>query len=144
MSVSNRHASTAPSRDRRITQQATSPLTGIRVLIVEDEFYLADDLARALTSAGAEIVGPVGSLAEAERKVDEGAFDCAVIDMNLRGDFAYAVAERLGAAGVPVVVATGYNQASLPERLKDVPRVEKPFSPNEVVELLSRMLENCP
>jgi CheY-like chemotaxis protein len=114
-------------------------LAGTRVLIVEDEFYLADDLSRAVSNAGAEVVGPVGTLAEAEDKVSQGGFDCAVIDMNLRGDFAYSVAERLGRTGVPVIVATGYNRASLPDALKDVPRLEKPFSPAAVVELLSRM-----
>ena len=115
-----------------------TPLVGTRVLVVEDECYLADDLSRALASAGAEIVG---TLDEADRKVAEGGFDCAVVDMNLRGDFAYAVVEQLGEAGVPFVVATGYNQTSLPETLAHAPRVEKPFAPREVVELLARLQE---
>jgi CheY-like chemotaxis protein len=122
----------------------TNPLSGTRVLVVEDEYYLADDLSRALSSAGADIVGPVGTLAEAERKVSEGVFDCAVLDMNLRGNFAYSVAERLGVAGVPFVVATGYNQSSLPEAFAEVPRVEKPFAPRDVVDLLVRIRENRP
>ena len=117
-------------------------LAGTRVLIVEDEYYLADDLSRALSGAGAEIVGPVGTLDEAELKVGEGGFDCAVVDMNLRGDLAYDVARKLSDAGVPFVVATGYNQSSLPDELADVPRVEKPFAPREVVDLLVRMREN--
>ena len=121
-----------------------TPLTGTRVLVVEDEYYLADDLSRALCGAGAEVVGPVGSLEDAESKVSEGGFDCAVVDMNLRGDFAYAVAERLGTVGVPFVVATGYNQSSLPEALANAPRVEKPFATHEVVDLLVRIFENRP
>ena len=119
-----------------------TPLAGTRVLIVEDEYYLADDLSRALSGAGADVVGPVGTLDEADRKVTEGGFDCAVVDMNLRGDFAYAVAERLGGSGVPFVVTTGYNQSSLPEALADVPRVEKPFAPRDVVDLLVRIRES--
>ena len=116
-----------------------APLKGTRVLIVEDEYYLADDLSRALSGAGAEIVGPVGTLEDAENTVSEGEFDCAVVDMNLRGDFAYAVAQRLGASGVPYVVATGYNQSSLPDSLANVPRIEKPFAAREVVDLLMRV-----
>jgi CheY-like chemotaxis protein len=127
-----------------MTNPATDVLSGARVLIVEDEYYLADDLSRALSGVGAEIVGPVGTLDEADRKVAEGAFDCAVIDMNLRGDFAYALAERLGDSGVPFVVATGYNQSSLPNALVSAPRVEKPFAPAEVVDLLVRMRANRP
>lgn len=125
--------------EQTIVEDRENPLAGTRVLIVEDEYYLADDLSRALTEAGAEIIGPVGTLPEAEEKLDEASFDCAVIDMNLRGDFAYTVADRLGAAGVPFIVSTGYNQDSLPELLRDVPRVEKPFPPRRVIELLTAM-----
>ena len=99
-----------------MTREEETRLAGARVLIVEDEYYLADDLSRVLSGAGAEIVGPVGTLDEAQAKVSEGAFDFAVVDMNLRGDFAYDVARRLGDAGVPFVVATGYNQSSLPDQ----------------------------
>ena len=37
----------------------------LRVLIVEDEYYLAADLAEALQARGARIVGPVGTFDEA-------------------------------------------------------------------------------
>ena len=129
--------------DEAMVEPRTTPLSGTRVLIVEDEYYLADDLSRALAKAGAEVVGPVSTLDEAQAKVDEGAFDFAVIDMNLRGDFAFALAERLGEAGKPFVIATGYNQNSIPESLRDVPRVEKPFSSHQIVELLAGMRGNA-
>ena len=122
-------------------QQRSNSLSGARVLVVEDEYYLADDLARTLTKAGAEVVGPVATVVDAEAKVSEGGFNCAIIDMNLRGDFSFAIAERLGETGVPFIVATGYNRTSLPDSLKHVPRVEKPFSPTEVVRLLSDIRE---
>ncbi len=113
---------------------------GTTVLVIEDEFFLADDLTRSLCSAGAEVVGPVGTLAEAEDSVRRGGFDCAVIDMNLRGDFAYGLAQKLREAHVPLVLATGYNQNSLPDALAGVPRVEKPFSPREVIDLLASLV----
>ena len=115
------------------------PLSGTRVLLVEDEYYLADDLSRALSQAGAEVVGPVGTLNEAVQRIGEGAFDCAVVDMNLRGQPAYSLAEQLKSAKVPFIVATGYNQASLPEWLRSVPRIEKPFSPNDVTRMLAEI-----
>lgn len=111
-----------------MTREELHSLNGVKVLVVEDEYFLADDLSRSLAKAGAEVVGPIGSPDEANAKVSEGAFDCAVIDMNLRGEFTFAMAERLRAAGVPFIVATGYNQASLPDAMKNVPRIEKPFS----------------
>lgn len=126
-----------------MADEHTGPLSGTRVLVVEDEYYLADDLSRSLVEAGAEVVGPIATLADAERKVAEGKFDCAVVDMNLRGDFAHAIAERLVARGVPLVITTGYNSGSIPDALRGVPRVEKPFAPDRIVELLAGMRIGC-
>lgn len=132
-----------PDGGESMTSERTSPLNGTRVLIVEDEYYLADDLSRALSDAGATVIGPVATLQEAEQRLSDDAFDCAVVDMNLRGEFAFAVAERLKARNVPFVVATGYNAQSLPHALKDAPRVEKPFAPKQVIELLIQTRQNA-
>ncbi len=108
-------------------------LSGARILVVEDEYYIADDLCRALRTEGAEVLGPVATLEEAEQAVREGEFDCAVLDMNLRGDAAFPLADRLEEAGVPFLIATGYNSAALPDRLQKKPRVEKPFDVAQVI-----------
>lgn len=102
-----------------MADERTAPLSGNRVLVVEDEYYLADDLSRELRAAGAGVVGPFGSIADPEAAIDIGDFDCAVLDMNLRGDLAFMIAEQLASAKVPFIVATGYNQSSLPESLND-------------------------
>lgn len=122
--------------DAMVVEQRAKVLNGTRVLVVEDEYYLAADLSRALADAGAKVVGPVGSLPEAQAAVVAGGFDYAVVDMNLRGSFAHAVAEQLSDLGVPFVIATGYDRASMPENLRHTPRVEKPFAPLEVVDRL--------
>lgn len=115
-------------------------LRGARILIVEDEFFLADDLAAALRDAGAEVLGPAGTVAEAESIVDASAFDCAVIDMNLRGEMAYSIADRLQAAGIPFLIATGYDGAALPARFAGVPQLEKPADTRKVIEALPMLL----
>lgn len=120
-----------------MTDERTTPLSGTRVLVVEDEYYLADDLSRELRAAGAEVVGPFGSVADAETAIDAGDFDYVVLDMNLHGDLAFTIADRLASTRVPFIVATGYNLTSLPESLKDVPRLEKPYTPQQAVELLT-------
>ena len=127
-----------PNGGDSMTSERMTSLSGARVLIVEDEYYLADDLSRALTDAGAEVVGPVATLDEAVQRVADDGFDCAVVDMNLRGDFLFDFAEKLKSTGKPFVIATGYNQASLPGCLLEVPRIEKPFAPHDVVDLLIR------
>ena len=123
--------------DGEMTAGADGDLRGARILIVEDEYFIADDMAAALRLRGAEVVGPVGTVEEADRIVAEGAFDCAILDMNLRGDMAYPVADRLSEAGIPFIIATGYNSASLPERFNSVPRVEKPVDPALVLAALT-------
>ena len=116
-------------------------LSNARILIVEDEYYLADDLARALTRQGAEVVGPVGALDEAEILVGQGNFDCAILDINLRGEMAFPLADRLEAKGIPFIVASGYNSAAIPERFLAFPRIEKPFNPTEVIAAIPHLLD---
>lgn len=114
----------------------------MRVLIVEDEYYLADDLARALADGGHDVLGPVGTVEEAEQAVAEDRFDAAIIDMNLHGENAFTIADGLKAKGIPFVIATGYGNASLPDRFADAPRVEKPFDPDAVIAALPNFTAN--
>ena len=102
-------------------------LSGRRVLVVEDEYYLADDLVRALRARGADVVGPMPSLERAVAAASSEAIDFAVIDLNLKGDHGFPVADALADRRVPFVFATGYDEAVIPERHRDVKRWEKPF-----------------
>jgi CheY-like chemotaxis protein len=86
------------------------------------------------------VLGPVGSVEEAFDILTGGELDCAILDMNLRGDMAYPVADRLAEAGIPFVIATGYNSASLPERFSEAPRVEKPVDPAMVLAAVAPLL----
>jgi DNA-binding NtrC family response regulator len=111
-------------------------LAGRRILIVEDEYYLAADLAESLRAWGAAVVGPVGSYDEAVAAVEAAGFDTVVLDMNLRGETSHKLAEKLDELAIPYLIATGYSAESLPERLRGKPRIEKPFRPERVAEIL--------
>jgi CheY-like chemotaxis protein len=64
-----------------------SVLAGRRILVVEDEYFLADDIHHALAQLGAEVVGPVPTLRGAlEVLADESRIDAAVLDINLRNE----------------------------------------------------------
>lgn len=121
----------------------TSPLAGTRILVVEDEYYLADDLVRALRSHGADVAGPVGTLAQAEALVAKGRIDCAILDINLRGEMAFPVADRLGEAGVPFLIATGYSRSHLPERFGEIPRLQKPYDADQLLALVPEAMESA-
>ena len=115
------------------------PLSGCRVLIVEDEYFLAADLQAALKSLGANVIALVGDLDEALDLLANGGFDIAVVDINLRGRLAFSIAERLQQRGIPFVFATGYGADQIPAQFADVIRWEKPFEQQELLKDLVRL-----
>ena len=115
-------------------------LQGARVLVVEDEYFIADDLVRALVSCGATPVGPVGTLEQASRLLENEQVDAAILDLNLHGDMAYPLAERLSREQMPCLIISGYAGESLPDSLKGMARLEKPVSPKVAMSSLSQEL----
>lgn len=115
----------------------TETLSGRAVLVVEDEFYLADDLRRALVDRGAAVVGPVATVARARSLVDKERIDFAVLDVNLRGELIFPLAAELRARAVPFVFTTGYDAETIPEEFSDVERWEKPFTADRLVSAIS-------
>jgi CheY-like chemotaxis protein len=105
-----------------------SRFLGRSVLIVEDDFIVADDLSETLAEAGARVVGPAATVGEALALVDGGEdIDGALIDLNLCGEFAYPVAEALSRRSIPFVFVTGYDAGDIDPRFAAAPRCEKPF-----------------
>ena len=86
------------------------PLHDQRVLIVEDEALVAMELARVLTAAGAQVVGPAGSIEEALELVNRKPIDRAVLDINLGGRLVTPVAQALAARAIPFIYLTGYQE----------------------------------
>ncbi|UWU80866.1 response regulator [Bradyrhizobium huanghuaihaiense] len=105
-----------------------APLSGRRILVVEDEYFLADDISRALRSAGAEIAGPVSELDEAIPIINDGGIlDGAVLDVNIHSEMVFPVAQELKARQVPFVFTTGYDKVSIAPQFHDVMLWEKPI-----------------
>ncbi|WP_421739089.1 PAS domain-containing protein [Caulobacter sp.] len=93
-----------------------------RVLVVEDEALVAMDLARVLAQAGAQVVGPAGSIEEALDLIASMEIDRAVLDVNLGGRIVTPVAQALSARAIPFVYLTGYQEPGV----SDGPVLRKP------------------
>jgi DNA-binding response OmpR family regulator len=114
-----------------------------RVLIVEDHFAVADSLRMFLENAGFEVTGMAGTLAAASALVDGGGFDVAILDIRLGSVSIAPVADRIAAAGVPIVFLTGYSEVDiLPEPLRAHPRLSKPCDPGLLAATLRRLIES--
>lgn len=108
-------------------------LNGRRILIIEDEHIVAESLSRALRTWGAVVVGAIATVEQSLAFLDtESRIDGALLDINLRGVSAYAVADALIARGVPLVFTTGYSTPHIPERYRNVPVLQKPFEPEAI------------
>lgn len=99
------------------------------ILIVEDEPLIAMMLEDFLDSLGHSIVGTCETVEEALSKVDEGGFDVAIVDVQLKnGEHIWPVADRLAANGIPFVLATGGLIEPPPAQHAGVPVLNKPFT----------------
>ncbi|MBR0874290.1 response regulator [Bradyrhizobium tropiciagri] len=116
-------------------------LTGRRVLIVEDEYFLADDMGCALRALGADIAGPAGDLDDALRILhDGGTIDGAVLDVNIRKQMIYPVARELQMRGVPIVFTSGYDKIVISNEFADVPLWEKPLDHRAMAQSLAGLI----
>lgn len=115
-------------------------LNGLRALVVEDHYLLAADIADALTDVGVEVVGPAPNLDQGLALASAERLDAAVLDIDLGGSFSYPVAEELRRRGVPFVFATAFTTEQLPEAFRAAPRIEKPFSPRQLIQAVRAIL----
>jgi len=116
-------------------------LRGSRILIVEDEYLLADELSAELTHAGAVVLGPLAALSDAMTAVtSEAAIDAAILDTNLRGERVFPVAELLERRHVPFLFTTGYDASQIPARFSHITRCDKPTNVPKVLNEIRRML----
>jgi CheY-like chemotaxis protein len=107
--------------------QDAAPGTGRPVvLLVEDEARVAMMIQDGLVECGFQVVGPIGTAAEALAKATDDHFDAAVLDINLGDGMVYPVADMLTARGIPLVF-TGYDLENVDDRFSEIPILQKPI-----------------
>ena len=111
------------------------------VLIVEDEPLISMMLEDVLDALGHKVVGVCDSVPDALARVEEGGFDLAILDVNLKGDQIWPVADRLNELGIRLIIATGGHVEAPPEAHAGATQLSKPYAldavPRAIAEAMS-------
>jgi CheY-like chemotaxis protein len=116
-------------------EQGVAELRDLRVLVVEDSWHVAQALKTLLEELGVSVAGPAATLDEAERLLAARAPDVAIVDINLKGEMAYGLIDRLNDKGVRVVVISGYAVPQVAQA-KVTAVLQKPFSAKTLLAIL--------
>lgn len=126
-----------------MVRNQAAALDSPRVLVVEDEFLIADDLAASLRELGYGVVGPTATVGGALDLIEREPLAAALLDANLRGEGSGPVADELSNRAIPFVVLTGYGQGKLDnERLQRAPRISKPFENSALADELANLFRS--
>jgi CheY-like chemotaxis protein len=122
------------------TMTSDASLSGLRVLVVEDEALIAMLLEDYLGEFGCTIVGPASNLAEGRRLIEGGGIDVALLDLNLgRGEKSYDLAVELATRSVPFAFVFGADSQSLQDPFRIRPVLQKPFGLADLERTLTQL-----
>lgn len=107
------------------------------ILVLEDEYLLAQELCDALIDRGAVVLGPAASVAKGLALIQKAdRLNGAILDIHLRGEPNFSLADDLLARNVPFVFSTGYDASMIPHRFTHVARCDKAVRMSHVVDAL--------
>lgn len=102
------------------------PLSGCRMVILEDDYYQAHDSKSTLEDAGAKVVAVTATVPDLHVLMADGRIDAVLIDINLGRSTSFDFARELRSNGIPFLFLTGYDVGMLPEDLAGSPYISKP------------------
>lgn len=111
-----------------MTSPAPTALHGARVLVLEDEYFIAADLRDALTECGASVLGPFRRTEEVVAAIARERPSMALVDINLGLGPSFDAPRALREADIPFAFVTGYDQGAIVAEFAGVPRIEKPVA----------------
>jgi DNA-binding NtrC family response regulator len=117
------------------------PLQGRKILIVEDEAPIALALASAVAQAGGVAIGPAGTVAASFALMADHKLDGALLDIRLRGETSFSLADVLAVLGIPFLFVSGLSSALMPYPHRDRPLFDKPYEMHDVIATLTRLMQ---
>ncbi|WP_346657691.1 response regulator [Bradyrhizobium sp. 160] len=115
-------------------------MSGVRVLLVEDEGLVALMIEDMLEELGLKVVASAAQVKKACELATTASFDLALLDVNLAGEFVFPVARILRGRRIPFLFSTGYGGPPLEEEFRNAPAIGKPFSADQLNEKLRTLL----
>ena len=122
-------------------EQPDRQITGLRVLIVEDENLIALLLEDMLAELGHTVVGPVARVKKALDMIQREEIDLAILDVNINGEETYPIADVLAARDIPFFFSTGYGKKGLRAPHQDRPTLQKPFQRHDLERLFAEVFQ---
>jgi DNA-binding response OmpR family regulator len=114
---------------------------GSKILVVEDNYLLAEVVSEFVIECGMVPVGPASGLEAGLMYAREAALDAAILDINLDNRLCFPICDLLAERGIPFAFLTGYSHLSMiPLRFRTAPLVSKPFDPDELRGVIEGML----
>jgi CheY-like chemotaxis protein len=110
-------------------------LSGMRILVAEDEILVAMTLADWLADLGCTVAGPVSSVEQGMRLIEQNSIDGAILDVNLRGEMVFPLADALAERSIPFVYVTGYGKL-LRTSNHGRPVLQKPYSDPQLLKII--------
>ena len=103
-------------------------ISDLKILVVEDNFLIAETIRDIFEERGCTVVGPVGNVRKGLALSNEDPLHGAILDINLNGEYSFPIAQALNERGIPFFFLTGYDDAGfIPSDLRNVQRISKPF-----------------
>jgi CheY-like chemotaxis protein len=103
-------------------------LTGRRILVVEDEYFIAEEMRTLLVGFGAVVIGPLSDQFKAIEMLSDTEIDCAVLDIDLSGRAVFPLIHELRRRDIPWLYVSGYSERLVPEELRARAHLEKPVA----------------
>lgn len=130
-----RLAATATADVEAFFARRVSPGRRLRVLVAEDEYVLATEVADALKRMEIEPIGPTPSIGEAMDLVRARAVDAAILDLHLIDGDASVLADWLAERGIPIVVYSGFGRKFSPASGRACRHLAKPAPAEEAARM---------
>lgn len=118
-----------------LSPEAAARLSGLRILVAEDEPLVSMEMEDVILEHGGIPIGPFTTLRDLMKAVEAGGYDVAILDVRLGRDESFPAADRLQRCGVPFVFHSGHAEScDLFGPYPEAALCKKPCAPERLLE----------